>query len=193
MNLDNLLNEASPKPELSDGARSELHALVDSKSPRGIRRKHRITIGIVATTALLLAGGVGAATAATVLQHPTWYDAASDWTTQVKTVKRVFAVNGQRYNCVDDISVQSKYNGKGTAEFQQALKYLQGFNVLSIQPDPDELKSLQDANWSPPPSPARINQMAWIFALNDSLRTHMMSMRLDPTKVSMGLSEKCDF
>lgn len=193
MNLDNLLTEAAPHVVLTDATRSELNALVASKSPRRIRRNHRITIGIVATTAFLLAGGVGAATAATVLQHPTWYDAASDWTTQVKTARRVFTVDGARYSCVETISVQSTHNGKGTAEFQQALKYLQGLNVAAIQPDPDDLKSLKSANWTPPPSPARINQMAWIFALNDSLRTHLLSMGLDPTKVSMALNEKCDF
>ncbi|HXR43643.1 MAG TPA: hypothetical protein VN759_02470, partial [Pseudolysinimonas sp.] len=87
MTLDALLADARPDLGLSATALRDLDVLGEETARRARRRgRRRLVIGSIVGSFALVAGGLSAA-AATGIIRPSWYDAASDWTTQVKTVR----------------------------------------------------------------------------------------------------------
>jgi hypothetical protein len=198
MNIDTLLATAKPSDELSLREHAELHRLIEAAQPRR-RPRVRVVIGIVAGTVLLVAGGVAATAAAGVWHHPTWYDAASDWTTNVQTVHLSFVIDQQPYHCTIPVTLSSTFDGKGTPDFQKALAYMQATDLANVKPDPATIADLNNSIWvgqgDPPPAPSKpfVYEEAWIYAVQDGLTAHLTSIGLDPQKVALGTDAKCDF
>ncbi len=199
MNIDTLLDEADPGRSLTLHQQAELDRLIDSVGNTHRRPRARLIAGIAALSVLLLTGG-GAAAAAAGLWHPSWYDPASDWTTNVKTVDRTFTVDGKQHHCTVTLTLASNYNGKGTPEFQKALSYLRSLDPTKIIPTAGQIHDFMNPIWvgpgSPPtpPSKAMANQMVWLEDLSQNLFDHMNAIGLDPEKVSFSNpSQVCDF
>lgn len=198
MNIDTLLNEAAPDRALTLRERAEVERLVDSVAPGRLRRRPRLLVGIAALSALLLAGGATAA-AATGVWHPSWYDADSDWTTEVTTVHRAFTVDGRRYHCTVTFSLGSTYDGTGTPDFQKALSYFRSLDPLTVEADPAKVDELIDATWvgqgtaPAPPSRAWADEQVWTMTVTSDVATHLTAIGLDAEHVQFPLNEKCDF
>ena len=200
MNIDALLESAKPSDALTTRESAELDRLVRAVQLSSRRRpRRRLIAGVVAATVLLLAGGA-TATAAAGIWHPSWYDADSDWTTEVKTVDRVFTVDGKRYECTFDLTISSTYNGKGIPEFQKGLAYLQALNLQSIKPDPAMISDFMNATWvgpgDPPPAPSEewANEQVWFMAVNSNVGSYLTSIGLDPQKIRLSTGDQqCNF
>ncbi len=199
MNIDTLLDEADPRRSLTLREQAELDRLVDSVGSSRRRPRARAIAGIAALSALLIAGGATAAAAAGIW-HPSWYDPASDWTTQVKTVDRTFTVDGTQHHCTVTLTLASTYNGKGTPEFQKALRYVRSLDPTKIQPSASQIHDFMNPilvgqGAAPtPPSKAWANQMVWLMDVSQNLSDHLNAIGLDPEKVSFSdSSQVCDF
>ena len=199
MNIDALLDSAKPSDALTMRERAELDRLLDAAQPAARRfGRRRLVAGIAAATVLLVAGGA-AATAAAGIWHPTWYDAASDWSTDVKTVSLKFSIDEKRYECSVPISLSSTYNGKGIPEFQKALAYLQSSHPENVKPAASMIDDLTNSTWvgqgTPPPSPSKpwVYEQAWMMSVNNNLGSYLSSIGLNPQRVSLSMDSKCDF
>jgi len=199
MNIDSVLESAKPSDSLTMRERAELERLIEAVHSSTRRRpRRRLIAGIVAATVLVIAGGA-TATAAAGVWHPSWYDPASNWTTDVKTVHLAFAVDDKRYKCTVDLSLSSTYNGKGTPEFQKTLAYLQSLDLAAIKPDPAMIDDFMNATWvgygDPPAPPSKpwAYEQVWIMAVNGNVGAHLSSIGLDPQKISLAMDPKCDF
>ncbi len=198
MNIDTLLEEANPGRALTMRERAELDRMVDATRPRRPPRAPFV-VGIAAVSALLLAGG-GAATAAVGIWHPPWYDAASDWTEQVKTVDRNFTVDGKQYHCTVAFTLESTYNGKGTPEFQKALIYMESLDPLSIRPRPADIDDLMNATFvgqgpAPvPPTKSWANEQVWLMDVGAQVYSHISAIGLDSDRIRISTeSSDCNF
>ncbi len=197
MNIDALLNEVDPGRPLTLREQVELERLIDSTRVRR-RTRAKFVLGVAALSAFLLAGG-GAATAAAGIWHPSWYDAASDWTTEVKTVNRSFAVDGKQYHSSVTLALESTYNGKGTPEFQKALADLRSMDPTSITPSASDIDDLINASWvgqgPKPATPSRAwaNQQVWLMDVSSAVSDHVNAIGLDGEKIRLDTTTgKCD-
>lgn len=198
MNIDTLLADADPGRTLSLREHAEIDRLIDTVGPHS-RHRARWFVGVVAIVALVVTGGAAAVAATGVLHHPVWYDAASDWTTEVKTVDRVFTVDGKRYDCAVTFTLGSTYNGKGTAEFKAALTYFRSQNPLKFSPPAAAVREYMEMDWSgqgdppPPPSKAWANQQVWERLVYTDVFDHVTSLGLDSSRVDFEIAPKhCD-
>jgi len=195
MNLDTLLDDARPDHPLTLREQAALEQLIQAHPRADRRRRARWVGGIAALSAFLLAGGATAAAAAGIW-HPSWYDADSDWTTEVKTVHRTFTVDGQKHSCDVTFTLASTYNGKGTPEFQKALSYWRSLDPLSIRSDAATLRDMLNADyssWGRTPSRPWLYQQAWSVAVGNKVNSHIAAIGLDPQKISGEVDQNCDF
>jgi hypothetical protein len=80
-----------------------------------------------------------------------------------------------------------------SVEFQQALRFVEDWNPLSIKPDAQLIDQFEHANFDTPPSPAMANEMAWDSAVGAAFYAHLSSIGIDGSRVSLDMPTKCDF
>ena len=187
MDIDTLLESANPRRTLTLREEAELGRLIDAIGPRP-RRRARWIVGVAALVAIVLTGGATAVAATTgILKHPTWYDAASDWSSAGKTVTRHFVVDGVQHSCTVTFTVSSNYNGKGIPEYKAAVSYFHSLNLLKVQPDAELIKAYTRSTVGPDKLAPRAsaNESAWTSAVAGKVWDHVTSLGLDSSRISV--------